>query len=274
VFEDLALKEDLLRKLEAMLGPKGLLASSTSTLSISGLAESLNEPSRFIGLHVFLPVERVDLVELVVGAKTNDATLAKGHDYARQLGKTPITVSDSSGFFVSRVIQTFIDEAAALIADGLPAALIETTALQAGYPGERVIEATVKGHDRTGKSLRPGLSALATRECAAIPDHEAIEERFLYAQCADVLRCAVEGVIHSAAEINTGAVKACGFPAWTGGPLRFIAETGLDAFITRANALAASHGPRFALPVADSATLSKLLAKLSAFDTPYEDKPR
>lgn len=316
VFEDIELKKTVLREMEAVMPEGGGLASNTSALSITEIACALERPEAFLGLHFFSPVDRMHLVEIVVGAQTSDAMLAQAHDYTRSLRKQPITVADSHGFFASRVFQKFIYEAAALVGEGVPAALIENAALRAGYPagplaliddtaltlsikviehaaeaamatgkprenhpGERVIISLVEDHGREGrrmgagfydytnegKSPWPGLAGLATGITTATLDE--ISERYLTAQCCDVLRCLHEGVIRSAAEVNTGAIRAIGFPAWTGGPLRLISREGAAAFLERSQGLSAQHGPRFALPFTTAADLQALLDQADAFDT-------
>jgi len=134
VFEDPELKAKVFAEVIDVVNPDALLASNTSTLPITGLAESTNRPADFIGMHFFSPVERMELLEIVVGAQTSDATIAKAFDVARQLGKTPIVVNDGRGFFTSRVILSRLLEAAAMLGEGIAPASIEQASLQAGYP--------------------------------------------------------------------------------------------------------------------------------------------
>jgi 3-hydroxyacyl-CoA dehydrogenase/enoyl-CoA hydratase/3-hydroxybutyryl-CoA epimerase len=133
VFEDLALKHDTYQRLAA-IAPQALLASNTSSLPITSLASAAADPARFIGLHFFSPVDKMPLVEIIVGRETTDETLAAGYDLVRQIDKTPIVVNDSRGFFTSRVFGTYVLEGLAMLAEGVPAATIEQAALQAGYP--------------------------------------------------------------------------------------------------------------------------------------------
>ena len=133
VFEDQALKHETYRRL-GEIAPKALLASNTSSLPITGLARAAVDPERFIGLHFFSPVDKMALVEIIRGAATSDETLARAYDLVRQIGKTPIVVNDSRGFFTSRVFGTYVLEGLAMLAEGIPAASIEQAALQAGYP--------------------------------------------------------------------------------------------------------------------------------------------
>jgi 3-hydroxyacyl-CoA dehydrogenase / enoyl-CoA hydratase / 3-hydroxybutyryl-CoA epimerase len=134
VFEDVELKKSVYAELEPQLTDDALLASNTSTLPITTLAEGVTRPQDFIGMHFFSPVDKMQLLEIVVGDKTSDAALARAVDVALQIKKLPIVVNDSRGFFTSRVIGTFTMEALRLLAEGVPAPSIEQAGLQAGYP--------------------------------------------------------------------------------------------------------------------------------------------
>src|SRR5439155_10175173 len=111
-----------------------LLGSNTSTLPITGLAEGVSDATRFIGLHFFSPVDKMPLLEIIKGEETSEETLYRALDVAKQIGKTPIVVNDSRGFFTSRVIGTFINEGIAMLLEGIPAPTIEQASAQAGYP--------------------------------------------------------------------------------------------------------------------------------------------
>jgi 3-hydroxyacyl-CoA dehydrogenase/enoyl-CoA hydratase/3-hydroxybutyryl-CoA epimerase len=134
VFENRALKAAVTREAEPMLSPGGVFASNTSTLPIGGLAAASAAPERFVGLHFFSPVHKMRLVEIIRGAKTSEETIARAYDYVTALGKTPIVVNDSRGFFTSRVFGTYVMEGAAMLAEGIAAPLIEHAALAAGMP--------------------------------------------------------------------------------------------------------------------------------------------
>jgi 3-hydroxyacyl-CoA dehydrogenase/enoyl-CoA hydratase/3-hydroxybutyryl-CoA epimerase len=117
-----------------MLGSDGVFASNTSTLPITGLAQASARPTRFIGLHFFSPVDKMPLVEIIVGQATDDTTLALAFDFVRQIGKTPIVVNDSRGFYTSRVFATYVMEGLAMLAEGVHPRHIEAAGLQAGMP--------------------------------------------------------------------------------------------------------------------------------------------
>src|SRR5690606_12604353 len=134
VFESTELKHKVFQEIEDIVNPDAVLGSNTSTLPITGLAEGVQRQEDFIGIHFFSPVDKMPLVEIIRGEKTSDATLAKVFDYTLQIKKTPIVVNDSRGFFTSRVIGTFINEAVAALGEGVEPATIEQAGAQAGYP--------------------------------------------------------------------------------------------------------------------------------------------
>lgn len=134
VFEKRDLKAQVTKEAEPLLAPGGIFASNTSTLPITSLAKASAKPENFIGLHFFSPVDRMELVEIIKGAQTSPETLAKAYDYVLQIGKTPIVVNDSRGFYTSRTFGTFVQEGCAMLGEGIPAAVIENAAKQAGMP--------------------------------------------------------------------------------------------------------------------------------------------
>ena len=134
VFENPEIKKKVFQEIEDVVAPGALLGSNTSTLPITTLATGVRDQENFIGLHFFSPVDKMPLLEIVLGEKTSDAALAMALDFAAQIGKTPIVVNDSRGFFTSRVIGKFLEEAMAMLGEGIHPASIEQAALQAGYP--------------------------------------------------------------------------------------------------------------------------------------------
>ncbi len=134
VFEDRAIKAEITRKLDAVLPAHAVIASNTSALPISELAEAGAHPENFIGMHFFSPVERMPLVEIIRGRKTSPETLARALDLAQAMKKTPIVVNDGPGFFTSRFIGAYINESLAMVTEGVNPALIENAAKMAGIP--------------------------------------------------------------------------------------------------------------------------------------------
>jgi 3-hydroxyacyl-CoA dehydrogenase/enoyl-CoA hydratase/3-hydroxybutyryl-CoA epimerase len=119
VFENIELKGKITRELEPMLAEGGVWGSNTSTLPITQLAEASSNPGNFVGIHFFSPVDKMPLVEIIVGEQTSDLALAKAFDYTQQIRKTPIVVNDSLGFFTSRTFGTYLDEGVQLLHEGV-----------------------------------------------------------------------------------------------------------------------------------------------------------
>jgi 3-hydroxyacyl-CoA dehydrogenase/enoyl-CoA hydratase/3-hydroxybutyryl-CoA epimerase len=302
VFEDPAVKAQVFAEIEPHLAPGALLGSNTSTLPITELAEGVTRPDEFIGLHFFSPVDKMPLLEIIKGEKTNHETLYRALDLAKQIKKTPIVVNDSRGFFTSRVIGTFINEGVGMLLEGIPAASIEQASNQAGYPAPvlqlsdelnlnlavkirnatkaaieaeggtfkerpsfKVVDmllAEGRGGKLTGAGYydyedgkRTGLWKGLKEMFPETPDPASIslkdlEERMLFAEALESVRCLDEGVIESVADANIGSIFGIGFPGWTGGVLQYINgyDGGVAGFVARANELAGKYGEHFEPP--------------------------
>jgi len=310
VFENRELKARVTQEAEPQLAPGGFFASNTSTLPITGLAKASKDPAKFVGIHFFSPVDKMKLVEIIRGKQTDDDTVARAFDYVQAIGKIPIVVNDSRGFFTSRVFGTFVMEGAAMVGEGIPAAVVEQAGIQAGMPvgplavldetalslsvhvldqtradiradggtyiatpGELLVERMVKEFDRNGraagagfydypeekgakKSLWPELKTMFERPGASW-DMQDLKDRLLYRQAVETARCLSENVLTSVHDANIGSIFGIGFPAWTGGAMQFIYGTGIEQFVTRAQALASAYGPGFELAPKVQETIRK-----------------
>ncbi|MEV0680563.1 3-hydroxyacyl-CoA dehydrogenase NAD-binding domain-containing protein [Actinosynnema sp. NPDC050436] len=297
VFENRELKNRVLPAAEASALPDAVIASNTSTLPITGLASAVGDPTRFIGLHFFSPVPKMRLVEIIRGEQTSDETLARAFDYVLQIGKTPIVVNDSRGFYTSRTFGTYVTEAVSMVAEGVRPALVENVARRSGmavgplavsdevtltlqlkirdqaladdpsaagalggHPAFAVLEELV-AEGRTGKSggagfyeypeggkkfLWPGLARYG-RDDAGVTERD-VEDRLLFIQSLETVRCLDEGVLTSVRDANVGSVFGFGFAPWSGGTLQFVNAYGLSAFVERADYLADTYGERFRPP--------------------------
>jgi 3-hydroxyacyl-CoA dehydrogenase/enoyl-CoA hydratase/3-hydroxybutyryl-CoA epimerase len=302
VFEDPAVKAQVFAEIEPHLAPDALLGSNTSTLPITQLAEGVGRPEEFIGLHFFSPVDKMPLLEIIKGEKTNQETLYRALDVAKQIKKTPIVVNDSRGFFTSRVIGTFINEGIAMLLEGVPAASIEQASNQAGYPApvlQLTDELNMELSAKIRKAYKDAIEAeggtFASHPAFAVVDHmleagrpgrlrgagfyeyedgkrvglwkglkdafpptedpasislKDLEERMLFAEALESVKCLDEGVIESVADANIGSILGIGFPGWTGGVLQYINgyDGGVAGFVARARELAAEYGERFEPP--------------------------
>ncbi|MFA6574555.1 MAG: 3-hydroxyacyl-CoA dehydrogenase NAD-binding domain-containing protein, partial [Nocardioides sp.] len=178
VFEDPALKAKVFAEVAPYVNDDALLCSNTSTLPITELAEGVDRPKDFIGLHFFSPVDKMPLVEIIKGAETSDVALAKAYDVVQQIRKTPIVVNDSRGFYTSRVIGFMVNEGMAMLAEGVHPWTIERATTQAGYPAPvlqlsdelnlelmaKIAKATREAAEREGTPLaeHPGTAVVDT----------------------------------------------------------------------------------------------------------------
>ncbi|WP_374319472.1 3-hydroxyacyl-CoA dehydrogenase NAD-binding domain-containing protein [Aquabacterium sp.] len=172
VFEDRAIKAACTQQAEAVIPATAVYASNTSTLPITGLAQASARPEHFIGLHFFSPVDKMPLVEIIVGEQTSDETLARGFDYVLQIGKTPIVVNDSRGFYTSRVFATYVMEGIAMLGEGVHPRSIEVAGLKAGMPMPPLAlqdEVSLSLSLHIGEQTRKDLAA----EGKTVPDHPA-----------------------------------------------------------------------------------------------------
>ncbi|TIO17439.1 MAG: 3-hydroxyacyl-CoA dehydrogenase family protein, partial [Mesorhizobium sp.] len=128
VFEDSGVKKLATEKAEAALKSSAIFASNTSTIPITSLAKNSARPKNFIGIHFFSPVDKMMLVEIILGKKTGDKALAVAIDFVRAIKKTPIVVNDTRGFYVNRCVLRYMSEAYKMLIEGVPAAMIENAA--------------------------------------------------------------------------------------------------------------------------------------------------
>lgn len=303
VFEDPSVKAAVFAEIEPHLAPDALLGSNTSTLPISLLAQGVSRPEDFIGLHFFSPVDKMPLLEIIRGEKTTDATLGRALAFAKLIGKTPIVVNDSRGFFTSRVIGTFTQEGLNLLAEGVNPASIEQASSQAGYPApvlalldeltltlprrirqetlaaaeaegrdlhrepaDDVLDRMLDEFDRKGRSsgagfyeygedgrrsgLWPGLEEFRPETGWTEIPFADIQERMLFIEALETVKCLDEGVLTSTTDANVGSILGIGYPAWTGGVARYLDQYpgGLPGFVARSRELAERYGERFTPP--------------------------
>ncbi|RZL79644.1 MAG: 3-hydroxyacyl-CoA dehydrogenase [Rhodococcus sp. (in: high G+C Gram-positive bacteria)] len=301
-FESVEVKTAVFGELDGIVPAETVLGSNTSQLPISILADGVSRPENFIGIHFFSPADKMPLVEIVRGRQTSDATVAKVVDFVFQIGKTPIVVNDSRGFFTSRVIGAFLDEAMAAVGEGVNPVFVEQAGAQAGYPvpplqlmdqvtlslsqkirkeneralasegspprrhgSDAVMDRMVDELDRLGRAggggfysydesgartgIWPGVRTSFDSGSTRIPFVD-MQERMLFAEAIEAVKCLDEGVLTSVADANIGSLLGIGFPPWTGGVIQYIDQYdgGLSGFVDRARELASKYGAHFEPP--------------------------
>ena len=172
VFEDPSLKARVFAEIQDVVNPDALLCSNTSTLPITELAEGVNRPEDFVGLHFFSPVDKMPLVEIIRGARTSDEAVARALDVVMQIRKTPIVVNDSRGFYTSRVIGTMVNEGLAMLGEGVHPTSVERAATQAGYPVGTLQLSDELNLELMAKIAKATADA-ASRDGIELPDHPA-----------------------------------------------------------------------------------------------------
>lgn len=298
VFENIELKNSITQSTEQYLSGDGSWGSNTSTLPITQLAKASTKPENFIGIHFFSPVDKMPLLEIIAGESTSDATLAKAFDFAQQIGKTPIVVNDSLGFFTSRTFSTYLDEGAKLLIEGVhplkienlakaigmavgPLQVQDETSLElsrkvsetwaamgvvdkwgSGETQRRVVKDMITDNARGGryhgggyyeyhsdgsKNIWPGLFDLYYDESVEVEDVD-IQDRLMFRQVIETLKCYQTGVLRSVADGNIGSIMGIGAPAHSGGFIQFVNTYGFSAFIQRCDELSAAYGNRFDCP--------------------------
>lgn len=298
VFEDKEIKKVVTEQCDAVTNSQCIFASNTSTIPISDLALASKQPEKFIGIHFFSPVDKMMLVEIILGKETGDEALAMAIDYVTAIKKTPIVVNDTRGFYVNRCVMRYLNEAWTMLVEGVPVPMIDNVAKMAGMPvgpltlndavaidlSQKVIKQTVADmgettvdprhvelinklvddHGRVGKKagkgfydyppkpakakLWPGLKEMYPQRAVEDVSVQDLKDRYLYTIALEAARTVEEGVITDIREADVGAILGFGFAPYTGGPLSFIDETGLETFCRRAEELASTYGSHFEPP--------------------------
>lgn len=294
VFERFDVKTDLLKRASSILPKSAVIASNTTTFPISELATATPDPAQFIGTHFFAPVEQMELLEIILGRQTSEATLNRALALAKALGKTPVVVKDGPGFYTSRVVMAYVQEALFMLAEGASPSLVDQCARNAGMIIGPLAMADLTSLDLLAdifrNLLKHGRGAAAesrhtlkilTRflsagrrgrkggagiydypspnervEWAALtdwfprsPKSEAeITDRLFYIQTVETLHTLKEGIIADSETADLASVLGWRYPAFRGGPMRFLKDVGGERFEAVRRGLEAKFGRRFARP--------------------------
>lgn len=295
VFEDVAIKEEATRKALSYLPSDILVASNTSTLPITTLAQVHTTPANFFGMHFHSPVDRMELVEVIRGKQTGKEALDRALSVVRQIGKTAIVANDSPFFYTSRVFDTYIREGMEMLVDGFAPEFIDEIGKTTGMPRGPLeltddVAIDLVGRIADQRKLLLGDKAAHRRSDDVVgvllaegrfgrkngmgfydypaggpktvwdglhrnwpvsghqSDAEELRRRFLHRQAVEAARCLAEGVIEDPRHADVGALLGWAFPRWTGGPISYIEQLGVDRFIIECDELTAKWGARFLPP--------------------------
>ena len=266
VVEDLGIKQKVFKELDGLTAPNIILASNTSSLPVTKMAEVCKHPERVIGLHFFNPVNRMPLVEVIRAAQSSEDTIERTVQFSRRLGKTVILVEDRPGFLVNRLLLPYLNEAAYLLQEGMtpvaidaiaekfgmpmgPIELVDQVGIDVGYKVAHILEEafgarmkvaaileTVKTQGLLGKKSQKGFYIYNGKQKSVNPEvkigsgsktsHEDALKRMMYIMVNEAARCLEEKVIDSAGTVDIGMIMGTGFPPFRGGLLRYADAVG------------------------------------------------
>jgi 3-hydroxyacyl-CoA dehydrogenase len=264
VFEELAVKQQVLAEVEAVVSPECVLATNTSSLSVSTMASGLRHPERVVGLHFFNPVAVMPLLEVVRADRTDEATLATAFAVGGRLGKTAILVQDAPSFVVNRLLGRFMGEVARIVDEGTPIpvadaavaglapmppfvliglvgpaiALHNAETLAGAFPDRfhvsptlrRLVEAGKPGFYLPGKGrprLDPEVAALVVTADPPVELTPAqVRDRVLSVLADETRRLLDEGVVAAVQDVDLAMISGAGFAFWNGGLTPLLDRTG------------------------------------------------
>jgi 3-hydroxyacyl-CoA dehydrogenase/enoyl-CoA hydratase/3-hydroxybutyryl-CoA epimerase len=240
-------KTDLLKKVGSIVSKEAIIASNTTTFPISELATAVPDSSQFIGTHFFAPVEQMELLEIILGRQTTDATLNKALALAQALRKTPVVVRDGPGFYTSRVVMAYVQEALFMLAEGTSPTLIDQCTRNAGMIIGPLAMADLTSLELLAGERREwqGMTDWFPRSPQSDPE---IINRLFYIQTVETLHTLKEGIIAEPETADLASVLGWRYPAFRGGPMRYLENTGKERFEATRQGLEKKFGRRFALP--------------------------
>ncbi len=270
--EKIDVKKEIFRKLAMEAGPKTIVATNTSALPVSALADVTVSPEHVIGLHFFNPVSRMKLVEVVIAKETSEETRDRSLAFVRQIGKLPVIVRDSPGFLVNRVLFPYLLDAAELFEAGLEPDKIDTALVQWGMPmgplrlideigvdicidiGNTLEKDRYEGKTQTPNELLaqwrrglhgepegaegPNIPSDLHRDPRLRLNEEDLARRLVLLMVNEAARCVEEKVVDSPEDADYGMILGTGFSPFRGGPLRYAEHLGLNKVVDELERLA------------------------------------
>ncbi len=282
IFENLEVKQNLFKSLEANAKPEAILATNTSSIPLDEINQALKNPNRLVGIHFFNPVAKMMLVEVVRGKHTDETVFNQALSFVHELGKLPLPVKSSPGFLVNRVLMPYLMECMLLLNEGYPKEVIDTAAVEFGMPMGPVQLADTVGLDiclsvarnltahyggevpqklidmvtdkhlgvKTGQGFyiytKQGklVKEKACKKMGA-PDRMLIIERLIYRLLNESAACLREGVVEDGDFCDAGMIFGTGFAPFRGGPIHYAQSLGKEALLATFDHLEKTFGERF-----------------------------
>lgn len=278
IYENLEAKQSLLKLLETNAKPTAIIASNTSSIPLDEMNVVMQNPERLVGIHFFNPVAKMELVEVVYGAKTSDLIKKNALAFVKQIDRSPLPVTSTPGFLVNRILMPYLLESIKLFEEGVPAAVIDKTAKSFGMPMGPVELADTVGLDiclsvaenltkyyggdvpgRLKQMVQEGLLGRKSgkgfytykngKPQKNMPkDYQAshdIQDRMIMRYLNEAMACLREGVVSDAELLDAGMIFGTGFAPFRGGPMHYAHEIGMSHVRQRLEDLAKIYGGRF-----------------------------
>ena len=278
IVEKLDAKQNLLRTLESNISPDTLIATNTSSIRLEDMAESLEYPERFVGLHFFNPVSRLPLVEVIKGEKSAENSLQVATSFVMQIGKLPLPCKSAPGFLVNRILAPYMMEALEAFKNGYCGETIDAAACNFGMPVGPVELVDRVGLDVAlnvstilqGMSSEKSSSDILRKKVDAgqlgaktgqgfyyyknnhaqkqkhfpAPDAQ-LQDRLIFSMLNQAAACLEESIVEGSEFLDAGVIFGAGFPPFTGGPIKYAQEIGIGNIVDRLTQLSKEFGPRF-----------------------------
>lgn len=276
IVENLAIKQKVFADIEKKVKPDAILATNTSSIPLEEISEKLQNPGRLVGIHFFNPVAKMQLVEVVHGANTDETALARARSFTTALSRFPLDVKSSPGFLVNRILMPYLMEAMVMVEEGLPLADIDRAALDFGMPmgpihladtvgldiclsvaeelaGPLGLEVPQKLRDmvkdgKLGKKSGSGFYQYDKKgqpQRAAGHSQAALTDRLILRQLNEAIACLREGVVADADAVDAGMVYGTGFAPFRGGPMRYVEKMKMPEVSHSLHRMVEAFGPRF-----------------------------
>ncbi len=290
VFENLELKHQIIKEVEEIIPDHTIFASNTSSLPITDIAKVSSRPEQVIGMHYFSPVQKMPLLEIIVTKQTADWVTATAYDVGVKQGKTVIVVNDGPGFYTTRILAPFMNEALLLLEEGASIEFLDKAMKQFGYPVGPMALLDEVGFDvgaHVGETMKPmfdGRGAKSSSKAQELidsgflgrkngkgmysysgkqkdinreiythfggmnrknPEMEIVQHRMALMMINEAAWCLQEGIIKSPQDGDLGAILGLGFPPFTGGPFRYIDQSGVQNVVEKLHDFSERFGPRF-----------------------------